>query len=189
MAALHDALKSLSPTSFSSIPKDESELKTYLQDAFQQAQVLIDSVPLPPSPDTGRSRANTATSSASSASEISSSPARSDPPRAEHAALQREWGKPVKLTPKENPLGVTVYKLGGKDGKGAWFARRSVHEGLGFEKWKRGLQREFPKTMEVQGGPGEGNIRGIGAEKRVERHEVKEVGKVEGEFWSAGRDT
>lgn len=183
MAALHNALKTLSPTPFSSVPTETTELKKYLQDAFHRAQVLIDSVPLPPHPDTGRSRANTTTSIASNASEISPSPARSDPPRAEHAVLQKEWGKPYKLTPKENPLGMTVYKLAGKDGKGAWFARRSVHEGLGFDKWKKGLQREFPKTMEVQGGPGEGNIRGIGAERRVEKHVVEEVGMAEGKFW------
>lgn len=83
---------------------------------------------------------------------------------------------------------MTVYKLAGKDGKGAWFARRSVHEGLGFEKWKKGLQREFPETMEVQGGPGEGNIRGIGAEKRVERHVVEGVGMAEGKFCCAAWD-
>lgn len=183
MAALHNALKTLSPTPFSLVPTETTDLKSYLQDAFHRAQVLIDSVPLPTPPNTGRSRANTTASIASNASEISPSPARSDPPRAEHAILQKEWGKPVKLTPKENPLGMTVYRLAGKDGKGAWFARRSVHEGLGFEKWKKGLQREFPKTMEVQGGPGEGNIRGIGAERRVERHVVEGVGMAEGEFW------
>lgn len=188
MAALHNALKTLSPTPFSSVPTDHAELKVYLRDAFHRAQALIDSVPLPPPPDTGRSRANTTTSIASNASEISPSSARSDPPRAEHAILQKEWGKPIKLTPKENPLGMTVYKLAGKDGKGAWFARRSVHEGLGFEKWKKGLQREFPKTMEVHGGPGEGNIRGIGAERRVERRVVENVGTAEGESYCAGRD-
>ena len=75
---------------------------------------------------------------------------------------------------------MNVYKLGAKDGKGAWFARRSVHEGLGFTKWKKALEREFPETMKVQGGPGEGNIRGIGGESRVEFMTVEEVGKMEG---------
>ena len=73
-----------------------------------------------------------------------------------------------------------MYKLAGKDGRGSWFARRSVHEGMGFRKWKLGLQREFPETLEVQGGPGEGNIRGIGGERRVERMAVGGVGTVEG---------
>lgn len=77
---------------------------------------------------------------------------------------------------------MSVYKMGGKDGRGAWFARRSVHEGLGFRKWKLGLQREFPETLEVQGGPGEGNIRGIGGERRVENIVIDGVGSIEGEF-------
>jgi hypothetical protein len=86
----------------------------------------------------------------------------------------------VKLSPKDNPLGISVYKLGAKDGKGSWFARRSIHEGLGFEEWKRGLEREFPETMKGQSGPGQGNIRGIGAEKRVEYRRVEGSGKMEG---------
>lgn len=77
---------------------------------------------------------------------------------------------------------MSVYKLAGKDGKGAWFARRSVMEGLGFSKFKRGLEAEFPETMKVQGGPGEGNIRGIGGETRVEYQDVEGVGKMAGKF-------
>lgn len=182
MAALHSALQALSPVEFTSLPLDD--LKPYLVDMFSKSQVLIDSVPLAPTdstPPTGRSRANTTSSLASNASEMSSSSARSAPPVAEHAALQKEWGKPVKLSAKENPLGIAVYKLAGRDGKGAWFARRSVHEGLGFAKWRAALEREFPESLEVQGGPGEGNVRGIGGERRVERKMVPGVGKMEGE--------
>lgn len=76
---------------------------------------------------------------------------------------------------------MAVFKLAGKDGKGAWFARRSVHEGMGFKKWVMGLQNEFPESLEVQGAPGEGNIRGIGGERMVERIEVDGVGTIEGE--------
>lgn len=180
MSALHSALQSLSPTPFSSVPSSESEATTYLQSAFQQAQTIIDSVPLPPPTDplvTSRSRA---ASTASNISEISSSSARSDPLDPSNVGLQKEWGKPIKLNAKDNPLGMSVYRCAGKDGRGAWFARRSVHEGLGFRKWKLGLQREFPETLEVQGGPGEGNIRGIGGERRVERKCVEGVGVVEG---------
>lgn len=181
MATLHSALQALAPVEYSSVPHDD--LKSYLLDHFAKSRVLIDSVPIPPSdstPPTGRSRANTASSVASGISEISSSSARSAPPIAEHAALQKEWGKPIKLSSKENPLGMAVYKLGAKDGKGTWFARRSVHEGIGFSKWRTALEREFPKSMEVQGGPGEGNIRGIGGERRIERKVVDGVGKLEG---------
>lgn len=183
MAALHKALETLSPTPFSAFPTAESEATTYLQTAFQKAQTIIDSVPLPPPTDplvTGRPRSTTSASTASNVSEISSSSARSDPIDPANVGLQKEWGKPIKLNAKDNPLGMAVYKCSGKDGNGAWFARRSVHEGLGFTKWKLGLQREFPETLQVQGGPGEGNIRGIGGEKRVERKEVAGVGVVEG---------
>ena len=75
-----------------------------------------------------------------------------------------------------------VYKLSSKDGRGAWFARRSVHEGLPFSQWKDGLQGEFPESLKVQGGPGEGNVRGIGGERRVERREIERVGTMEGTF-------
>lgn len=85
----------------------------------------------------------------------------------------------MKLNPKDNPLGISVYKLGAKDGKGSWFARRSIHEGLEFEKWKKGLEREFCETMKDHGRPGQGNIRGIGAEKRVEYRRVTGIGKIE----------
>lgn len=187
MATLHTALQSLSPTSFTSVPKDQSGVTAYLHKVFRDAQTIIDSVPLPPPDDpiiaaqaSARTRSSTSTSSASNVSEISSSSARSDPINPSNASLQKEWGKPIKLNAKDNPLGMAVYRLAGKDGKGAWFARRSVHEGLGFRRWKAGLQREFPETLEVQGGPGEGNIRGIGGERRVEKMDVDGMGNVEG---------
>ena len=184
MAALHSALQSLSPVEYVSVPVDQ--LKDYLVQHFSAARILIDSVPINPSdpstPSVGRSRANTTLSTASGVSEISASSARSAPPIAAHAALQKEWGKPIKLSAKENALAMGVYKLGAKDGRGAWFARRSVHEGIGFSKWRKALEREFPASMEVQGAPGEGNIRGIGGERRVERKVVDGVGTMEGEW-------
>ncbi|KAL8741297.1 MAG: hypothetical protein Q9190_006080 [Brigantiaea leucoxantha] len=111
MAALHTALQSLGPTDFSSVPIEETETKDYLQQLFAQAQIIIDSVPLPP-PDTqvptSRPRANTAASIISNASDLSSSSARSDPIDPSNVSLQKEWGKPIKLSPKENPLGPTT---------------------------------------------------------------------------------
>ena len=183
MAALHTALRSLSPTPFFSVPTDDSGTTTYLEQAFRDARTVIDSVPLPAPSDpvsSNRPRSNTTTSNASNISEISSSSARSDLLDPVHEALQKEWGKPVKVNAKDNQLGISVYKLSGKDGKGNWFARRSVHEGLGFKRWKMAMEREFPETLEVQGGPGEGNIRGIGGERRVERKVIDGVGQIEG---------
>ncbi len=183
MAALHQSLESLGPIPFSSVPTSQSEAATYLQNAFQNAQRILDSVPLPPPTDplvTTRPRSTTSASIASNVSEISISSARSDPIDPSNVALQKEWGKPIKLNAKDNPLGMSVYKCAGKDGKGAWFARRSVHEGLGFKKWKLGLQGEFPETMKTQGNPGDGNIRGIGGERRVERIGIDGTGALEG---------
>lgn len=181
MAALHDALKTLGPIDFADTPLDK--LGPFLSEAFSNGQLIVDSVPIPAPSDTPISSDNRsrASSTASNASEISLSSARSPPPPSDVEALQKDW-KQVKLNAKENPLGMNVYKLGGKDGKGSWFARRSVHEGLGFTKWKKGLEKEFPETMKVQGGPGEGNIRGIGGERRVEYKNVEGVGKMEGEL-------
>lgn len=179
MADLHAALKALSPCDFSDVPQQQDELDRFMADLFEQAQCVVESVPIvDPDPSLQRDGSQTV-SEASNASEIISSPARSPPPAPEYAALQKEWGKPIKLSPKENPLGISVYKLAGKDGKGAWFARRSVHEGLGFSRFKRAFEREFPTSLEVKGSPGEGNIRGIGAETRIEEITVPNRGKIE----------
>ena len=184
MASLHSSLEVLGPTPFSSLPIEEAQLQAFCQDVFTKACLIVDSVPLPPIEAlTGDSqaRANPATSTASSVSGISASSARSEPINPSHSSLHKEWGKPIKLAAKDNPLGIAVYKLSGKDGKGAWFARRSVHEGLSFRRWKLGLEREFPESLSIQGGPGEGNVRGIGGERRVEQKEISGVGKVEGD--------
>ena len=177
MAALHDALKTLGPLDYSETPTND--LKPFLSKAFSNGQLIVDSVPIPPPPTKALDTRPRSSSAASSSSEISLSNARTPSPASDVEVLQKEW-KAVKLAANANPLGMNVYKLGGKDGKGAWFARRSVHEGLGFTKWKRALEREFPETMKVQGGPGEGNIRGIGGERRVEFESVDGVGKMEG---------
>ncbi len=184
MAALHSALQVLSPTSFSSVPATEPEAKEYLKDIFAKARLIIDSVPPPPADgalEGARFRAISSASDASGSSEVSTSSVRSDPFDPENVTFQKEWGKPIKLSTKENPMAMAVYKTAGKDGKGAWFARRSVHEGMGFKKWKMGLQKEFPESMAVRGGPGEGNIRGIGGERRVERIAVDGMGMIEGD--------
>ncbi|MCJ1417960.1 hypothetical protein MMC32_004305 [Xylographa parallela] len=181
MADLHTALEGLSPVSYADIPTEDSQLKRYLQDTFSRGQLLIDSVPQPPANlavQSGRPRSDTGASIASNASEMSPSLARAEALVPAHAALQKEWGKSIKLSAKENPMGIGVYKLSGKDGR-AWFARRSVHEGMPYHKWKQALKSEFPESLEIQGAPGEGNIRGIGAEKRVEKKEVKGVGCLE----------
>ncbi|KAK6410461.1 hypothetical protein LTR95_018204, partial [Oleoguttula sp. CCFEE 5521] len=46
-------------------------------------------------------------------------------------------------------------------------------------KFKRGMVREFPESLKVQGGPGEGNVRGIGGDQKLEMKEIEGVGKAE----------
>lgn len=174
----HEPFRALAPVDWADVPHDD--LTPFLHDVFAEAYTVIDSIPsaastaAPVAPSKGRARAKT-----DSAVTNGLIPGRAQDPAALEMArqLQQEW-KEVKVNP--NPLGVKVYKMGAKDGRGAWFARRSVHEGLSFEQWEAGLDREFIETMEVQGGPGSGSIRGIGADKRVEDHNVPGAGHAQG---------
>lgn len=182
MSALHSALQALSPISISSVPTSPSETEEYLNDIFSQARLIIDSIPPPPADASLAGVRSRADSDMSGGSEVSASAVRSELLDPANVIFQKEWGRPIKLTPKENPLGMAVYKAAGKDGKGAWFARRSVHEGMGFKQWKMGLQREFPESLEVQGAPGEGNVRGIGGERRVQKVVENGMGMIEGKM-------
>ncbi|KAK8026916.1 PH domain-containing protein C19A8.02 [Apiospora marii] len=167
----HDAFKALAPIDFAEI--DQNDPKSFLNDAFVDAQCIIDSIPgsiaaKQAQPPTGRPRSATdptATRNADKATE-----------RAEK--LRKEW-KEVQLNPRDNPLGVSVYRLNAKDKKGAWFARRSVHQGLTFERWKLGMETEFAESLKVQGKPGDGKIRGIGADKRAVNQTIDGCGKMQ----------
>ncbi|KAJ9620600.1 hypothetical protein H2203_007807 [Taxawa tesnikishii (nom. ined.)] len=179
MAELHDALKALGPVDFSDVPVDN--LGPYLQHHFEAGELICNSVPPPPGGDDFESSnpSHSKPNSASSSKEITASSARPPTPHELHAGLRKGWGKPLKVSAKENPLGISVYKMAGNDRHGAWFARRSVHEGLSVSKFKKAMQREFAESLAVQGGPGEGNIRGIGGDQRLERKKVDGVGQME----------
>lgn len=167
MSQLHDALRSLGPVNFESeVPTEPADVDGYLRGIFDDVQLILDTIPIA-APDTSSvTRTRSHTVAASNASEMSASTSRSELPSPDRIALQKEWGKPIKLSAKENTMGMSVYKTSGKDGKGAWFARRSVHEGLGFDRFVNAFEKEFPTSLAVQGAPGEGNVRGIGAETR-----------------------
>lgn len=106
----------------------------------------------------------------------------STPIDARNRELQDGWGKPYKLNSKENPLSISVYKRAGHDKHGAWFARRSIHQGIGFAKWKRAWQAEFGESLAVKGGPGAGAVRGITADRRIESKHIDGVGELEGKI-------
>ena len=200
----HDAFKALGPIGWNDAAGDEAGGATdmdFLQGVFSSAQTLIGSVPAPATGPSGgmiprpvsttgtRPRSHTEGGAAISdlarmvADKQQTRPGLGVAAAAEQLQhqqqLRKEW-KEVKVAAKDNPLDIGVYKLAAKDGKGSWFARRSVHHGLTFDKWRLGLEREFAETMKVQGQPGSGNVRGIGAERMVENRVVSGVGKMEG---------
>ncbi|KAF9741848.1 hypothetical protein PMIN02_010508 [Paraphaeosphaeria minitans] len=178
MAELHKALECLRPKDFSDIPVND--LRTFLPEIFAKAELIANSVPPPPNgtPYESSQRSRGDVNCARSAAELTISKARR-PIHPEQEALHKAWGKPVKLGAKETATGIGVFKMAGHDRHGAWFARTSVHEGLGFAKWKKAMMHEFPASLEVQGGPGEGNVRGIGGDQRLEDIDVEGIGKLE----------
>jgi hypothetical protein len=180
MAELHEALACLRPKEFNDVPT--SDLKPFLSEILSKAELIANSVPPPPNgtPYETSKRTRTNPQPAINAADLTISEVRRPPPSKEHEQLQKSWGKPVSLGYKEKATGMSVFKMAGHDRHGAWFARTGVHEGLGFAKWKRAMLREFPESLEVQGGPGEGNIRGIGGDQRLEDITVNGVGQLQG---------
>ncbi|PHH86348.1 hypothetical protein CDD83_10375 [Cordyceps sp. RAO-2017] len=174
MASHHEPFKALGLVDWADVPQDG--LPDFLGAVLTDAQAVVDSIPSPTPPKEmptmGRARAKTDPTAMTA-----DLPPTPSPQRAASEQLRTEW-KEAKVNPRDNPLGIRVYKLPGKDGQGSWFARRSVHHQLTFDQWKTGLETEFPETMKVQGAPGSGNIRGIGAEKRVEHQPVDGVGQL-----------
>ncbi|KAI0906568.1 hypothetical protein F4823DRAFT_606797 [Ustulina deusta] len=156
MLGAHEAFKALGPIDWGSFAKEDPTV--LMTDVFSEAHCLISSIPSP--------------------SEDASLP--SPPAESAHQAaeLRKEW-KEVKFNPRDNPLGLNMYKLAAKDGRGSWFARRSVHDGQSFKKWKTGMEREFAESLKVQGQPGDGKIRGLGADKCVADQTVDGRGKIQ----------
>ncbi|OKL60361.1 hypothetical protein UA08_04175 [Talaromyces atroroseus] len=191
MAELHEALSYLKPTPWAEVPRASSstELHKYAREILNKARLIVETVPEqnPSSAslsDIGTSAASITKKPKSSTNEIHGngngngsllllSQSRLD-------SLRKEWGKPLKMNnAKENPLNVPVYKLGGKDGKGAWFARRSVHKGLPFSRWKGKMQAEMEESLRArqeeirQGRTPEMSIRGIGGDRKLEKIDIR----------------
>lgn len=179
MAELHEALMQLACIDWEDVPQDD--LLGFLTPYFDAGELLINSVPLPPNgtPFESAQPHFETPNAAKSAKDIYPSPARPKHPHSDHANLQKHWGKPMRFGQKENPLHVALYKMAGHDRHGAWFARHNVLEGIGYSKFKKAMQREFPETLLTKGAPGAGAIRGLSAERRVDRKDVEGVGRVE----------
>ena len=173
MAALHEALECLKPTSWEVVPQSPDELRDYVRDIFKNSRLVAESLPDPPTNENETSHTESA--------RVISSSARVGETDPELTSLQKEWGKPLKMGgPKDNPLGVTVWKLSASDGGGSWFGRRSVHEGLPYTRWQEKLSAEYDETLKInrkkleKGQVPDSCVRGIGAEEKVESIEVKD---------------
>lgn len=175
MASLHDALHSLKPTTWDSVPKAPDELREYVRDLFKNSRLVAESLPDPPPYE------ETNTVPDTNSLHVVPSPARVAETDPDILPLQKQWGKPIKMGgPKDNPLGVHVWKVSADDGGGSWFGRRSVHEGMSFTRWQEKMSSEYDETLKVnrkkieKGQTPDSSIRGIGAEEKVETVEVKD---------------
>ncbi|KAH6636305.1 hypothetical protein F5144DRAFT_487209 [Chaetomium tenue] len=212
----HQPFKSLGPLSWNTdiAPHttddnndNDGNITNLFTSTLANAQLLIDSIPPSPSSPTttttttpkfpGRARSHTDSAispSTTTPNTYTSTTTRKDgtsnneADKAVLTKLSREW-KDLKMhqVSSGNPHGIAMYKMAAKDGRGAWFARRSLHRvgpgGVGFERWEAALKEEMQVTLdrvEAEPGkePGTGNVRGIGAERRVERVEF-EGGKMD----------
>ncbi|PLN80838.1 hypothetical protein BDW42DRAFT_105995 [Aspergillus taichungensis] len=186
MPTLHEALQCLSATTWDSVPTDPDALRAYMDDISTKARLIVDSVPEQPphSPSDKEHPPYPPHPSSPTAPQITPSPTRlntADDPALQ--ALHQEWGKPIKVSStRDNPLDIPVYKLSGADGRGSWFGRRSIHEGLPFARWQEKLSSEMLVTLAANeerladGKAADQAVRGIGAEKRVEQVEVRRHG-------------
>lgn len=182
MSNHHEPFQALEPVDWNQIPKDN--LSEFLRSIFDRALLAVDSVPSSASTASepvGRLRAKTESAVNSAAGQRLQTLEASAKAMEAAQRLQKDW-KEVKLNPRDNPRAISVFKLAAKDGKGSWFARQSIHEELSFDDWRLGLKKEFAETMKVQGAPGSGSIRGIGADKVVEHIAVDAAGELDSEY-------
>lgn len=178
MAALHEALQCLKPTSWEEVPQSPEELREYVRDIFKRSRLVAESLPDPP-PYEHEEQLGVESGTAESGRRVIPSSARVGETDPDVTSLQKQWGKPIKMGgAKDNPLGVHVWKLNPNDNGGQWFGRRSVHEGLPFSRWQKKLSSEYDETLKVnrkkieKGQIPDNSIRGIGAEEKVEDVEV-----------------
>ncbi|KAE8383622.1 hypothetical protein BDV26DRAFT_251321 [Aspergillus bertholletiae] len=170
MAAIQEALEGLAPIMWEEVPTDPSVLRTYINDLSTKAQLIVNSVPEPPLSTT-----------ATTIHHVKPSTARINTTDPTIQSLQKLWSKPIKVSStRDNPLDLHIHKLPGDDGKGHWFGRRSIHEGLPFSTWQAKLSSEMAETLKANrermkhGQTPDQSVRGIGAEEQVETIEVKD---------------
>ena len=194
MGSLHEALQCLGPTTWDEVPKEQPELRDYLRDIARKARLIVDSVPEQEPKQQSQQQQESAAAEECDTTQhshdtshtpgkpykISTSSARaSTNTGTADPELQRQWGKPIRAgDSRDNPYGIPMYKMQAADGKAAWFARRSVHEGMPYSRWKEKLSDEMEWTLRMnkarleKGQAPDRVIRGLGAAKKVEEVSV-----------------
>lgn len=180
MTTIHEALQCLKPTSWDDVPQEPAELRKYVCEIFKSSRLVAESLPDPPSSENDSYPELEIDTNGLVFQPFAPSNARIGETDPDITALQKEWGKPIKVGgPKDNPLDVTLWKLSANDGGGSWFGRRSVHEGLPFDRWRKKISTEYEETLKVnqkkiaKGQTPDKSIRGIGAEEKIESIEIK----------------
>ncbi|ODM23360.1 hypothetical protein SI65_00949 [Aspergillus cristatus] len=185
--SLHEALHALGPTTWDEIPKSQPDLRAYLSTLAQQARTIIASVPEPPPSshdDDDHHHKKEKELKHGHVYTVTPSSARLGTSDPEILSLQRQWGKPLKPgNSRDNPHEIPLYKLHAGDGKATWFGRRSVHDGMPFERWRGKLSSELEETLRLNEGRLEKGlapdkvVRGLGAAKKVESVDVTDQGE------------
>ncbi|KAF2209411.1 hypothetical protein CERZMDRAFT_47351 [Cercospora zeae-maydis SCOH1-5] len=175
MTELFDALASLAPAEWSDIPTEN--LKAYARSCLSSAELIINSVPptAEGTPFHASAPSFSQPNAAKTHKDMVFSNCRPHHAFGEYEQLHKNWGKPYKFKKEQNPYNVNVYKMAANDRHGAWFARSSVHEGLSFERTKRAMMRELVHSSKIPGGPGAGAVRGIAADRCLERVVLPEL--------------
>lgn len=201
MTSLQEALDALGPIVWEDIPQTQEGLREYIYNLAQKCRLIVESVPEPPAPSaeegdsSQHAHDNTDGVNGSSSSvrsgggggltkpyKVTSSSERYNTTDADLLSSQSRWSKPLKPgSSRDNPHNIPMYKMQGHDGKGTWFGRRSVHEGMPFSHWKKKMSGELDETLKwnmarvEKGQSPDRVVRGMGAVKKAEDVEVMDA--------------
>lgn len=177
MATLHDSLEALSPISWSDVPIHD--LKPFATAILQISEHLCNIVPPAVQSTDASATAQSSSDNATGSHDVVISNQRHESQDADVLSHRKAWGKPLKIAVEENPVGFALYKMAGNDRHGAWFARHVVLENISFARMRDAMKAEFDASLQVQGGPGAGAVRGLGADERLERYGIDGLGQLE----------
>lgn len=183
MTGLQEALDFLGPITWDDFPQTQEGLREYVSEIAQKARLVAESVPEPPPAEQGDDARHDADDAGhrgkNKVYDVTTSAARYNTTDPDILSYQSNWSKPLKPgNARDNPHGIQLYKLQGHDGKGTWFGRRSVHDGMPFSHWKRKMSSELEETLQwntARLGKGQAPdrvVRGMGVTKKAVDVEV-----------------